>query len=92
MSNKKTADAALSLSRASGAVPREDHPTQSLGHNRRSAATSFQVEHRSLGENKLSDQPEEETQYQSARRYSRWPGHYRSSSNRKCRLDGQAPD
>ena len=77
-------------------VPRGDQPTQSLGHNRRSAAGYFQVARRNLGGNKLSDQPEEETQYQSARRYSRlrarcrWPG--RSSSDRKCRLDGQALD
>jgi len=76
--------------------PREDHPTQSLVHNRRSTAAFFQVELRNLGGNKLSDQSEEETQYQSARRYGRlrsrcrWPG--RSSNDRKCRLDGQAPD
>ena len=42
MGNKKTADAALSLSRASGAVPKEDHPTQSLGRNQHSAAASFE--------------------------------------------------
>ena len=73
-------------------VPREGHPNQSLGHNRRGAAAVFQVEFRNLGGNKLSDQPEEETEYQSARRYSRWPYHHHSSSDQKCRLDGQAPD
>jgi hypothetical protein len=45
-------------------VSREGYPSQSFGHNRRSAAASLQVELRNLGGNKLSDQPEEEPKYQ----------------------------
>ncbi len=52
-------------------VPKGDHPIQWQRYNRRSAAASLQVEHRNLGGNKLSDQLEEETKYQWARRYSR---------------------
>ena len=75
------------------AVPREDHPSQSLGHNRRSAVASSQVEHRNLGGNKLSDQLEEEPQYQSARRYSRshccWLGCHRFHPHPRENGDGR---
>jgi len=42
-------------------VSREGHPSRFFGHNRRSAAASLQVELRNLDGNKLSDQPDGET-------------------------------